>query len=57
VQVKAPQGVAIESRAGDISASCLTDLKLQSVAGTVCFTISTPSREQQKITRFLLFSD
>ncbi|XP_065346272.1 delta-sarcoglycan-like isoform X1 [Cloeon dipterum] len=35
LQVKAPQGVAIESRAGDISASCLTDLKLQSVAGTV----------------------
>jgi hypothetical protein len=25
----------MESRAGDISASCLTDLKLQSVAGAV----------------------
>ncbi|XP_034246107.1 delta-sarcoglycan [Thrips palmi] len=33
--VRAPQGVAIESRAGDISASCLTDLKLQSVAGSI----------------------
>ncbi|XP_046395178.1 delta-sarcoglycan-like [Ischnura elegans] len=35
LEVKAPLGVAIESRAGDISATCLTDLKLQSVAGAV----------------------
>lgn len=35
LEVKGPQGVAIESRAGDISASCLTDLKLQSLAGAV----------------------
>ncbi|XP_046394688.1 delta-sarcoglycan-like isoform X2 [Ischnura elegans] len=35
LEVRAPLGVAIESRAGDISASCLTDLKLQSVAGTI----------------------
>lgn len=33
--VRAPTGVAIESRAGDISASCLTDLKLTSVAGSI----------------------
>ncbi|KAK3910986.1 Delta-sarcoglycan [Frankliniella fusca] len=33
--VHAPMGVKIESRAGDISASCLTDLKLQSVAGSI----------------------
>ncbi|XP_071452781.1 delta-sarcoglycan-like [Hetaerina americana] len=35
LEVRAPLGVAIESRAGDISATCLTDLKLQSVAGAV----------------------
>ncbi|XP_067004748.1 delta-sarcoglycan [Anabrus simplex] len=35
LEVRAPLGVAIESRAGDISAACLTDLKLQSVAGAV----------------------
>ncbi|XP_052127999.1 delta-sarcoglycan isoform X2 [Frankliniella occidentalis] len=35
LSVHAPMGVAIESRAGDISASCLTDLKLQSVAGSI----------------------
>ncbi|KAJ9596317.1 hypothetical protein L9F63_012650, partial [Diploptera punctata] len=35
LEVRAPQGVLMESRAGDISASCLTDLKLQSVAGAV----------------------
>ncbi|KAG8232882.1 hypothetical protein J437_LFUL004752 [Ladona fulva] len=35
LEVKGPLGVAIESRAGDISATCLTDLKLQSVAGAV----------------------
>nr|CAD7423611.1 unnamed protein product [Timema monikensis] len=33
LKVRAPLGVLIESRAGDISASCLTDLKLQSLAG------------------------
>lgn len=33
--MRAPLGVLMESRAGDISASCLTDLKLQSVAGAV----------------------
>ncbi|KAF4525654.1 hypothetical protein B566_EDAN001254 [Ephemera danica] len=35
LDVKAPLGVAIESRAGDIRATCLKDLKLQSVAGTI----------------------
>nr|CAD7405305.1 unnamed protein product [Timema poppensis] len=35
LKVRAPLGVLIESRAGDISASCLTDLKLQSLAGAV----------------------
>ncbi|XP_033609788.1 delta-sarcoglycan isoform X2 [Cryptotermes secundus] len=35
LEVRAPLGVLMESRAGDISASCLTDLKLQSVAGAV----------------------
>lgn len=35
LQVKAPEGIGIESRAGDISASCLKDLKLQSKEGTV----------------------
>ncbi|KAG8232880.1 hypothetical protein J437_LFUL004750 [Ladona fulva] len=35
LKVRGPMGVAIESRAGDISASCLTDLKLQSLAGTI----------------------
>lgn len=33
--VRAPQGVVVESRAGDISASCLTDLRLHSVAGSI----------------------
>ncbi|KAJ8871247.1 hypothetical protein PR048_027553 [Dryococelus australis] len=33
LEVRAPLGVLIESRAGDIGASCLTDLKLQSLAG------------------------
>ncbi|EEB17961.1 delta-sarcoglycan, putative [Pediculus humanus corporis] len=35
LEMKAPLGVAIESRAGDISASCLTDLKLQSLDGAI----------------------
>ncbi|KAK7865842.1 hypothetical protein R5R35_001293 [Gryllus longicercus] len=35
LEVRAPLGVAIESRAGSISASCLADLKLQSLAGAV----------------------
>ncbi|KAG8198425.1 hypothetical protein JTE90_021666 [Oedothorax gibbosus] len=35
LQVKAPEGIGIESRAGDISASCLKDLKLQSKEGTI----------------------
>ncbi|KAL0274571.1 UNVERIFIED_CONTAM: hypothetical protein PYX00_002673 [Menopon gallinae] len=35
LEVKAPLGIAVESRAGDISASCLTDMKLQSLAGAV----------------------
>ncbi|XP_059482697.1 delta-sarcoglycan [Neocloeon triangulifer] len=35
LHVKAPQGVSIEARAGEISANCLSDMKLQSVAGTV----------------------
>ncbi|KAK6628275.1 hypothetical protein RUM43_002087 [Polyplax serrata] len=37
LEMKAPLGVAIESRAGDISASCLTDLKLQSLDGAIRF--------------------
>ncbi|GFY74694.1 zeta-sarcoglycan [Trichonephila inaurata madagascariensis] len=35
LHVKAPEGIGIESRAGDISASCLKDLKLQSKEGTI----------------------
>ncbi|GLH03714.1 Delta-sarcoglycan [Gryllus bimaculatus] len=35
LEVRAPLGVAIESRAGSISASCLADLKLQSLAGAL----------------------
>ena len=35
LEISAPLGVAIESRAGDISAACLTDLKLQSTGGSV----------------------
>ncbi|PSN47579.1 Delta-sarcoglycan [Blattella germanica] len=35
LEVRAPFGILIDSRAGDISASCLTDLKLQSFAGAV----------------------
>ncbi|XP_043190317.1 zeta-sarcoglycan-like isoform X2 [Amphibalanus amphitrite] len=35
LQISAPLGVAIESRAGDISAACLTDLKLQSTGGSI----------------------
>lgn len=35
LNIKAPEGVGIESRAGDISASCLKDLKLQSKEGSV----------------------
>ncbi|XP_063223969.1 delta-sarcoglycan [Bacillus rossius redtenbacheri] len=35
LEVRAPLGVLIESRAGDIAATCLTDLKLQSLAGAV----------------------
>lgn len=35
LQVKAPEGIGVESRAGDISASCLKDLTLQSKEGTI----------------------
>ncbi|XP_046994889.1 delta-sarcoglycan [Schistocerca americana] len=35
IEIQAPYGVSIESRAGDISAACLTNLKLQSLAGAV----------------------
>lgn len=35
LNIKAPEGVGIESRAGDISASCLKDLKLQSKEGSI----------------------
>jgi len=35
LEVSAPQGVSIESRAGDISAHCLKDLTLQSTGGMV----------------------
>ncbi|KFM60252.1 Delta-sarcoglycan, partial [Stegodyphus mimosarum] len=35
LHVKAPEGIGIESRAGDISASCLKDLKLQSKEGAI----------------------
>ncbi|XP_055926842.1 delta-sarcoglycan-like [Argiope bruennichi] len=35
LNVKAPEGIGIESRAGDISASCLKDLKLTSKEGSI----------------------
>ncbi|GIX89372.1 zeta-sarcoglycan, partial [Caerostris extrusa] len=35
LNVKAPEGIGIESRAGDISASCLKDLKLHSKEGAI----------------------
>ncbi|XP_066588365.1 zeta-sarcoglycan isoform X2 [Prorops nasuta] len=35
LEIKAPQRIVLESWAGEISASCLTDLKLQSVAGGI----------------------
>ncbi|XP_024084442.1 uncharacterized protein LOC106662016 [Cimex lectularius] len=35
LQVMAPSGVSLESRAGDISATCLTDLKLESMDGAI----------------------
>ncbi|XP_075213987.1 sarcoglycan delta isoform X2 [Lycorma delicatula] len=35
LQVMAPAGVNIESRAGDISASCLKDLKMESIDGAI----------------------
>ncbi|CAA9999517.1 unnamed protein product [Nesidiocoris tenuis] len=35
LHIMAPAGVSIESRAGDISAQCLTDLKLESLDGGV----------------------
>lgn len=35
LDVKAAQSISVESRAGDITATCVTTLKLQSVAGAV----------------------
>ncbi|XP_063530430.1 zeta-sarcoglycan-like isoform X2 [Cydia strobilella] len=35
LEVHAPQGIELESRAGDISASCLTTFHLKSVAGAI----------------------
>lgn len=35
LEIKAPQRITIESRAGHVTASCLSDMKLQSVSGTV----------------------
>lgn len=35
LELSGPQGVTIESRAGDISVSCLMDVKLESIAGAV----------------------
>ncbi|XP_050426502.1 delta-sarcoglycan isoform X2 [Adelges cooleyi] len=35
IELSGPQGVTIESRAGDITASCLMDLKLQSISGAI----------------------
>lgn len=35
VEISAPLGVSIESRAGDVSATCLNDLKLQSTGGMI----------------------
>lgn len=35
LELSGPQGVTIESRAGDITVSCLMDVKLQSIAGAV----------------------
>ncbi|XP_069704085.1 delta-sarcoglycan isoform X2 [Periplaneta americana] len=43
LEVRAPLGVLMESRAGDISASCLTDLKLQSVAGAARHNVGVSS--------------
>lgn len=35
IELSGPQGVTIESRAGDIIVSCLMDVKLESIAGAV----------------------
>ncbi|RZF44382.1 hypothetical protein LSTR_LSTR007957 [Laodelphax striatellus] len=35
LQIQAPAGVTIDSRAGDITASCLSDLKLESIDGAI----------------------
>lgn len=35
LELSGPQGVTIESRAGDITVSCLMDVKLQSIAGAI----------------------
>lgn len=35
LELSGPQGVTIESRAGDIIVSCLMDVKLESIAGAV----------------------
>ncbi|KAK0166652.1 hypothetical protein PV327_004144 [Microctonus hyperodae] len=37
LEIKAPERIVIESRAGEISASCLSDLTLQSIEGAVRF--------------------
>lgn len=35
LDIKAPQRITIESRAGHVTASCLSDMKLQSLSGSV----------------------
>lgn len=35
IEVFGPSGVVLDSRAGDISVSCLADLKIESVVGAV----------------------
>lgn len=35
LKVKAPEGIGIESKTGDISATCMNDLKLKSKEGTI----------------------
>lgn len=35
IEIFGPSGVVLDSRAGDISVSCLEDLKIESVVGAV----------------------
>ncbi len=35
IEIFGPAGVVLDSRAGDISVSCLTDIKFESTVGSV----------------------